>query len=57
MAETTAAEMAAVKQVNEITSPTVGVNNASSDHPFAFHVSGPRKVSSPSWRDLLNSSW
>ncbi|XP_030466750.2 GDSL esterase/lipase At4g10955 [Syzygium oleosum] len=26
-------------------------------HPYAFHVSGPRNVSSPNWRDLLNSSW
>ncbi|KAF8007811.1 hypothetical protein BT93_K1719 [Corymbia citriodora subsp. variegata] len=23
----------------------------------AFHVSGPRNVSSPNWRELLNSSW
>lgn len=28
-----------------------------SNHPYAFHVSGPRKVSSPNWRDLINSSW
>lgn len=26
-------------------------------HPYAFHVSGPRNVSSPNWRELLNSSW
>lgn len=26
-------------------------------HPDAFHVSGPRNVSSPNWRDLINSSW
>lgn len=26
-------------------------------HPYAFHVSGPRNVSSPSWKDLINSSW
>ncbi|XP_071700934.1 GDSL esterase/lipase At4g10955-like [Rutidosis leptorrhynchoides] len=26
-------------------------------HPYAFHVSGPRKVSAPNWRDLINSSW
>lgn len=26
-------------------------------HPFAFHVSGPRNVSSPNWRDLISSSW
>ncbi|KAJ9550159.1 hypothetical protein OSB04_014204 [Centaurea solstitialis] len=24
-------------------------------HPYAFHVSGPRKVSAPNWRDLINS--
>lgn len=26
-------------------------------HPDAFHVSGPRNVASPNWRDLINSSW
>ncbi|PWA72852.1 alpha/Beta hydrolase fold protein [Artemisia annua] len=26
-------------------------------HPYAFHVSGPRKVNAPNWRDLINSSW
>ncbi|KAA8526200.1 hypothetical protein F0562_008061 [Nyssa sinensis] len=26
-------------------------------HPYAFDVSGPRNVSSPNWRDLINSSW
>ena len=26
-------------------------------HPYAFHVSGPRNVISPNWRDLINSSW
>lgn len=26
-------------------------------HPFAFHVSGPRNVATPNWRDLINSSW
>ncbi|KVI04145.1 Lipase, class 3 [Cynara cardunculus var. scolymus] len=25
-------------------------------HPYAFHVSGPRKVSVPNWRDLINSN-
>nr|GLL47237.1 GDSL esterase/lipase At4g10955-like [Ipomoea trifida] len=29
----------------------------SESHPYAFHVSGPRNVSSPNWRDLINSSW
>lgn len=28
-----------------------------SNHPYAFHVSGPRKVSSLNWRDLIYSSW
>ncbi|KAJ6736053.1 ALPHA/BETA-HYDROLASES SUPERFAMILY PROTEIN [Salix viminalis] len=26
-------------------------------HPYAFHVSGPRNVASPNWRDLISSSW
>ncbi|KAL3502933.1 hypothetical protein ACH5RR_037382 [Cinchona calisaya] len=26
-------------------------------HPYAFHVSGPRNVSTPNWRDLIISSW
>ncbi|KAJ0051676.1 hypothetical protein Pint_01398 [Pistacia integerrima] len=26
-------------------------------HPYAFHVSGPRNVAPPNWRDLINSSW
>lgn len=26
-------------------------------HPYAFHVSGPRNVAKPNWRDLINSSW
>ncbi|RAL48112.1 hypothetical protein DM860_018131 [Cuscuta australis] len=26
-------------------------------HPDAFQASGPRSVSSPNWRDLINSSW
>ncbi|GAA0170677.1 hydrolase [Lithospermum erythrorhizon] len=27
------------------------------EHPYAFHVSGPRNVASPNWRDLISSSW
>ncbi|PON89722.1 Fungal lipase-like domain containing protein [Trema orientale] len=26
-------------------------------HPYAFHVSGPRNVNAPNWRELINSSW
>ncbi|KAL0306703.1 UNVERIFIED_CONTAM: hypothetical protein Sradi_6087600 [Sesamum radiatum] len=26
-------------------------------HPYAFHVSGPRNVPSINWRDLINSTW
>uniref|UniRef100_A0A7N0RJ54 Triacylglycerol lipase n=1 Tax=Kalanchoe fedtschenkoi TaxID=63787 RepID=A0A7N0RJ54_KALFE len=26
-------------------------------HPYAYHVSGPRNVCSPNWRDLIRSSW
>ncbi|VFQ85599.1 unnamed protein product [Cuscuta campestris] len=31
--------------------------NEEESHPYAFHVSGPRNVSSPNWRDLIISSW
>lgn len=28
------------------------------DHPYAFHVSGPRNLTSLNWRDgLINSRW
>ncbi|XP_074285148.1 GDSL esterase/lipase At4g10955 [Silene latifolia] len=33
------------------------INNGVEAHPFAFHVSGPRNFSSPTWRDILKSSW
>ncbi|KAJ0240990.1 Alpha/beta-Hydrolases superfamily protein [Hirschfeldia incana] len=37
---------------------TVVVKEDDDDHhPYAFHVSGPRNVASPNWRDLINSSW
>lgn len=26
-------------------------------HPYAFHVSGPRKLPSLNWRDLITSTW
>ncbi|XP_047329095.1 GDSL esterase/lipase At4g10955-like isoform X2 [Impatiens glandulifera] len=26
-------------------------------HPYAFHVSGPRNLSSPNWTDLIISTW
>ncbi|KAJ1385321.1 Fungal lipase-like domain [Sesbania bispinosa] len=26
-------------------------------HPFAFHVSGPRNLTTLNWRDLISSSW
>ncbi|CAA0808663.1 alpha/beta-Hydrolases superfamily protein [Striga hermonthica] len=26
-------------------------------HPYAFHVSGPRNVPSINWRDLISSTW
>ncbi|MQL90799.1 hypothetical protein Taro_023412 [Colocasia esculenta] len=27
------------------------------EHPYDFHVCGPRNLSSPNWRDLFRSSW
>ncbi|KAL4572972.1 hypothetical protein LXL04_019761 [Taraxacum kok-saghyz] len=39
------------------TETEVDETNNQAHHPYAFHVSGPRKVSAPNWRDLINSSW
>lgn len=33
------------------------VPNPREAHPDAFHVSGPRNVTSLNWRDLISSSW
>ena len=30
---------------------------ANEAHPYAFHNSGPRNLSSPNWRDIISSSW
>ncbi|CAN0913965.1 GDSL esterase/lipase At4g10955 [Linum grandiflorum] len=38
----------AVLQVLEVAPPS---------HPFAFHVSGPRNVAVPNWREIISSSW
>lgn len=28
-----------------------------SSHPYAFHVSGPRNVAAPNWKEIIISSW
>ncbi|CAN1123138.1 GDSL esterase/lipase At4g10955 [Linum perenne] len=43
----------AVLQVLEVASTP----SPSSSHPFAFHVSGPRNVATPNWREIISSSW
>ncbi|KAK9076176.1 hypothetical protein SSX86_004509 [Deinandra increscens subsp. villosa] len=48
-------QKAAVYRETTTTIKTEGDDEA--HHPYAFHVSGPRKVSVPNWRDLINSSW
>lgn len=45
----------AIRVTEEITKEVVAGGEEA--HPYAFHVSGPRNVSSPNWRDLINSSW
>ncbi|KAL7589577.1 hypothetical protein Lser_V15G40323 [Lactuca serriola] len=40
-----------------LTETELDETNSQVHHPYAFHVSGPRKVSAPNWRDLINSSW
>ncbi|KAK8507760.1 hypothetical protein V6N13_140504 [Hibiscus sabdariffa] len=47
--------------MNEIGGGTMAVVEEQEEeeeaHPYAFHVSGPRNVARPNWRDLINSSW
>lgn len=45
----------AKESADEISSKEAAVEEEA--HPYAFHVSGPRNVCSPNWRDLINSSW
>lgn len=48
-----------LKEIEEAKTPVavaVAVQEEAA-HPYAFHVSGPRNVTSPNWRDLINSSW
>ncbi|KAL1192790.1 GDSL esterase/lipase [Cardamine amara subsp. amara] len=49
--------LAAAVASSPMTPKTVVVKEDESHHPYAFHVSGPRNVASPNWRDLINSSW
>ncbi|CAI0449171.1 unnamed protein product [Linum tenue] len=44
-------EAVQVLEVTPLSSPTPA------PHPYAFHISGPRNVASPNWRDLISSSW
>ena len=53
-----------VLQVVEEAGGDVGCENqleiqaqAQQQHPYAFHVSGPRNVPTINWRDLINSTW
>ncbi|GER52705.1 alpha/beta-Hydrolases superfamily protein [Striga asiatica] len=39
---------------NQSTKTELGLQ---AQHPYAFHVSGPRNVPSINWRDLINSTW
>ncbi|TKY46781.1 GDSL esterase/lipase [Spatholobus suberectus] len=33
------------------------VQEEEASHPYAFHVSGPRNLTTLNWRDLISSSW
>lgn len=61
-------EIGAKRKAEEMAAPTMetgkgnnsgggGGSSGGEAHPYAFHVSGPRNLSSPNWRDLINSSW
>lgn len=37
--------------------PKMSETSEAAPHPYEFHVSGPRNLSAPNWRDLIRSSW
>ncbi|KAF3334791.1 GDSL esterase/lipase [Carex littledalei] len=37
--------------------PKLSDASETTPHPYEFHVSGPRNLPSPNWRDLIRSSW
>jgi hypothetical protein len=37
--------------------PKITDASEAAPHPYDFHVSGPRNLSAPNWRDLIRSSW
>ncbi|KAF7815711.1 GDSL esterase/lipase [Senna tora] len=42
----------------EVSNPNQAVVKPEDEaHPYAFHVSGPRNLTTLNWRDLINSSW
>lgn len=52
------AAVVAAAAADSSSSTTCGVlNDNDNHHPYAFHVSGPRNVSSPNWREIIKSSW
>lgn len=46
-----------MKSTNENEDEKAIVLKEEESHPYSFHVSGPRNVASPNWRDLINSTW
>ncbi|KNA19725.1 hypothetical protein SOVF_059070 [Spinacia oleracea] len=55
-----AAEVEAKLEAEEMVATTMQMVESGGGveaHPYAFHVSGPRNLSSPNWRDIINSSW
>lgn len=52
-----AAVVAAAATDSSSSSTCVVSNDNENHHPYAFHVSGPRNVSSPNWREIIKSSW
>lgn len=41
-------------EILQVMEPELATQN---QHPYAFHVSGPRNVPSINWRDLISSNW
>ncbi|XP_020230529.1 GDSL esterase/lipase At4g10955 [Cajanus cajan] len=45
------------EEKEEGTNEVVQEEEEEASHPYAFHVSGPRNLTTLNWRDLISSSW
>ncbi|KAL5701411.1 hypothetical protein ACHQM5_026751 [Ranunculus cassubicifolius] len=46
-----------ISENGKVSEVEVKVKEKDDEHPYAFHVAGPRNISSPNWKEIFSSSW